>query len=72
MPTTLTARKTVLLGDLVAAVFDQAHAYGLTPPALAGNVATHVVAGMLLRAGNDRALVALKALRRSRHPARES
>ena len=60
MPTSISTRtRTVSLGDLVAAVFDQVRR--LTPPSLAGNVATRVVRKMLLRPGNARALAAMRA-----------
>jgi hypothetical protein len=62
MPTASTIQ-IVPLGELVAAVFDQAKR--LTP-AIAGQAATRVVIDMLLRTANTRALRALQARRQVR------
>jgi hypothetical protein len=58
MPST-TLTQTVPLGDLVAAVFDQAMGFS---PTSTSEVATEVVNDMLLRTGNMRAWRALRAL----------
>jgi hypothetical protein len=57
MPST-TPTKTVPLGDLVAALFDQAEGF---TPTVTRDVAD-AVTDMLLRTGNTRALRALQAL----------
>jgi hypothetical protein len=60
MPATTSRTHTVALGDLVAAIFDQARE--LTP-AIADDVATLVVADVLRRTANRRALRVLQTRR---------
>jgi hypothetical protein len=59
---TATNARTVPLGDLVAAVFDQAKGF---TPAIFGDVARRVVTDMLLHTDNARALRALQRASRS-------
>ena len=56
MPST-NLTKTVPLGDLIVALFEQATGFA---PAAAGDVTAQIVNDMLLRAGNVRALCALR------------
>lgn len=59
---TATNTRTVLLGDLVAAVFDQTEGF---TPASVGEIARSVVTDMLLRTDNKRVLRALQRAARS-------